>query len=309
MAPATCWAREDLLPKRIVYLAGFTVLIGACSPGPKGDDAGVCIEGQSVACTCANGSTGAQVCLSSGTFGDCTCGDACSATGTTINVGSTAGGNFCVNVGTTYCGFAAEVCFDNTTLDIGVSVASGTSGCPGSELAIVDIGPQTCLSGAQGTPASTPQEVAYIAGDTYVGTFTSPEVTDAVTFVGGTYGAGIIPITYLFQSNCPATQCDGVCCASGDSCLHGSSCCPAAQVCLDACCATGDSCVGGACCAESQVCGSACCPSGNSCIGGACCVSADGATCCPADQFVCRGACCPNVDTCGPGSGAQPECP
>lgn len=52
--------------KKSLLLLPLTLL--ACSPGAQ-----TCIVGQSAACTCTSGKTGAQVCQSDGTFGACSC--------------------------------------------------------------------------------------------------------------------------------------------------------------------------------------------------------------------------------------------
>jgi len=82
----------------------------------------------------------------------------------------------------------------------------------------------------------------------------------------------------------PARSCDGMCCASGESC-GGGSCCPAVELCGGLCCGADQRCVADSCvldCAEGHApCGSGvdavCCGMGDVCYLGACTVP--GAAC------------------------------
>lgn len=53
---------------------GFAFAVGVVFAGACGSSGGAtCVEGQSVACTCTDGTTGAQVCQADHTFGACMC--------------------------------------------------------------------------------------------------------------------------------------------------------------------------------------------------------------------------------------------
>jgi hypothetical protein len=74
---------------RVMWLG---VLLAFASCGGGGSDA-MCIPGQSVACACTNGMSGAQVCLADHTFGVCMCtGGIDAATGTADAARPDAGG-------------------------------------------------------------------------------------------------------------------------------------------------------------------------------------------------------------------------
>jgi hypothetical protein len=230
-------------------------------------------------------------------------GGSCSVTGTRINIGGTTGGVFCSSVGTTYCG-TVQICFDNMTLNISVG---RTQNCAGTSDSLIDVGPAACIGEVQGTPATgAPSTLAYVAGDGYVGVFTSPQITTVVTFIGGPYDQGLVPITYVLEDGCVPSP--------------TGTCCDAAQVCVDACCATGAACIADLCCAQAQVCGSTCCGSGDSCIGGVCCPACGGTvccangdtcanhSCCPAGRAVCGVTCCAAGQTCGLAGPGGPQC-
>ncbi|MDX1748643.1 MAG: hypothetical protein R3324_22145, partial [Halobacteriales archaeon] len=48
------------------------LVVAGCSNEPVADPP-ACVEGRSVSCTCADGSSGAQICRADGTYAACTC--------------------------------------------------------------------------------------------------------------------------------------------------------------------------------------------------------------------------------------------
>jgi hypothetical protein len=251
----------------------------------------------------------------------------CADMGTTVNIGSTVGGNACQTIGTaagsSYPECASvghQVCFDNTNLNFEVM-------CGYTPGRIADVGEQTCAGNVSGN-AGTATVVAQQAGHGYVGTFPDGRT---VRFVSSAYvTAGSISISYIFE---PCQQvCAGVCtdlttvtncgtcgnvCATGATCTGGACVCPGAQqacagVCTDlttvtncgTCgnvCATGATCTGGACvcpgaqqacagvCTDLMTTVTNCGTCGNVCATGKTCTG--GACVCPGAQQACAGVC------------------
>lgn len=73
-------------------LVGVLILAAVgCSSGSSSTN-NTCVAGASAQCTCANGKTGAQVCGSDGTYGQCSCTGSAGTGGGTGNGGTTGSG-------------------------------------------------------------------------------------------------------------------------------------------------------------------------------------------------------------------------
>jgi len=134
---------------RVVLVAALASLMVACSSSPSPSS---CVPGASVACTCANGNSGAQICSSDGTLGTCSCqggtGTGGSGTGTGGVTGS--GGTTGSGGSTARGGAGGSVAHGGTTGTGGTSGRGGTTGAGGS-----------------GSPSNTAQfTVTYAGGPT-----------------------------------------------------------------------------------------------------------------------------------------------
>lgn len=122
----------------------------------------------------------------------------CNISGTSVNIGSTAGGTFSASVGTVSCPLGSiieSIYFDNTNLNFWVG-SSYASNCPATTgQGILDAGVQTCLDFAySGSPSAT--QVAFAAGHGYVGQFKHGHI---VKFIAKSYTNGKANIEYKLQ--------------------------------------------------------------------------------------------------------------
>ena len=124
----------------------------------------------------------------------------CTVTGTTVNVGSTAGGQYYVAIATVQCppfySRTEYIAFSNITLNFAAHITNNGgvgSGCVNTgNLGIMDVGVQTCLDFAySGLPNAN--LVAFKTGHGYVATFPSGNI---VKFIANSYSNGNAKITY-----------------------------------------------------------------------------------------------------------------
>jgi len=117
----------------------------------------------------------------------------CTTSGTTVNIGASAGGSYSVEVGEVVIqnsNFSEEVLLNNTNLNL--SITGGENGSTGK---IMSAGAQSCLDFTYtGTPAAP--EVALGVGAGYVGQFPDGHI---VKFIVNSYHDGVANISYIFQ--------------------------------------------------------------------------------------------------------------
>lgn len=126
----------------------------------------------------------------------------CTVSGNTVNVGSTAGGQFYVSLATiatnSNCPYtrSLQLGFSNVTLNFSANVSNpgvGAGCILGGTLGVMDVGVQTCLDfTASGTPTSN--LVALKAGHGYIITFPSG---DAFKFIANSYISGNANVSYV----------------------------------------------------------------------------------------------------------------
>lgn len=124
----------------------------------------------------------------------------CKISGTSVNIGSTSGGNFSEQVSTgpecPYTSIREYIYFNNITLNFSIETSNAT-GCPKSTSGqgILDAGLQTCLDFTySGSPSAT--NVAFVAGHGYVGQFRHGHI---VKFIAKSYTNGKVNIEYKMQ--------------------------------------------------------------------------------------------------------------
>jgi hypothetical protein len=106
---------------RSTFLAVLTVLLVACASSPSS----TCVPGASVACTCSNGNSGAQVCAADKTLGPCMCtASGSGGSGATTGSGGTSGGSGTTGAG----GAVGRGGSGGTTAGGGGSGSGGTGG-------------------------------------------------------------------------------------------------------------------------------------------------------------------------------------
>jgi hypothetical protein len=116
----------------------------------------------------------------------------CTATGTSVNIGSSVGSIFAASVGQTGAGTGSlyyTIYFNNTNLNFSIQDSNYANGT------ILDVGQQNCLDFSySGTPIAN--TVAYKKGEGYVGLFKNGHI---VKFIAISYSGGIALIEYVFQ--------------------------------------------------------------------------------------------------------------
>jgi hypothetical protein len=123
----------------------------------------------------------------------------CSITGTTVNIGTSAGGDYYAIVGIvpdgSNSGSNSElIYFDNRSLNFFVNTSLYYSPYSGDGT-ILDVGQQSCLDFSYtGTPIAA--SVAFKNGEGYVGKFIDGHI---VKFIALGYNSGVASITYVLQ--------------------------------------------------------------------------------------------------------------
>jgi hypothetical protein len=114
-----------------------------------------------------------------GACGDSTQSDAkvCGITGTSVNIGSTTGGNFPVDLGGGH-----NLFFNNTNLNF----SGGT---------LADVGAKDCLANIPPWPGGTATVLAQIEGDGYSIQFS--DLTHG-RFIAGRYDGATVPVVYQY---------------------------------------------------------------------------------------------------------------
>ena len=121
--------------------------------------------------------------------------DDCPITGTTVNVGSTVGGNFGVTIyqdpstNKTY-----DIGFNNTNMNFHVYhyIYSSSASVVGK---ILDVGPKTCLDFSSASQPVT-SYIAYAKGHGYYAVYDDGHI---VKFIVNSYSYGSANLTYIFQ--------------------------------------------------------------------------------------------------------------
>lgn len=124
-------------------------------------------------------------------FNGCKKEEVCNVNGTSVNIGSTTGGNFSVTVyhdpNTNY---NYDLAFNNTNLNFYVDVypiyIKGTT---------LDMGGKTCLDYST-TTTPTAVYVSYTKGHGYYALFNDGHV---LKFIANSYSSGSVNVTYTFQ--------------------------------------------------------------------------------------------------------------
>jgi hypothetical protein len=111
---------------RVVFVAALASLLVACSSSSSPSS---CVPGASLACSCANGKTGAQLCASDGTLGACSCDTGTGGNGSGTG-GATGSGGTAASGGST--GHGGAVGTGGVTSTGGATGTGGTTGAGGS---------------------------------------------------------------------------------------------------------------------------------------------------------------------------------
>lgn len=113
----------------------------------------------------------------------------CAVTGTNVNIGSTTGGSFAVDLGS-----SNLLYFSNTSLNFQPVCQLNCT----STAKIVDVGAKSCLESITSWPGGTATLAAYTQGHGYIVQYINSSITTYARFIANSYSGGIVSITYQY---------------------------------------------------------------------------------------------------------------